>query len=200
MVGEDIFTYTWEGIRKVFAADNEFITNLLEIYKKIGIIDNKVTSIQLGELVIDNLKLLTPSIIAIFSIICGGGNYILAHRTLKRYNIDLKVVPKFELWKLPRGTTRGFFIIMILAYIGTLAGLENFGIVSATISILFTFIFLIQGLAVIKFFLHRSKMPVFFQYAIMIIAILLLRTPLSFIGILDQVLHFRLRSKEQDNK
>lgn len=191
MVGEDIFTYTWNGIRKVFATNDEVVAKMLEAYKTVGVLDNAITAIQLGELVIDRLKLLTPSILAISAIIYGGANYLVSQKLLKRYNISVQEIPKFEMWKLPRGTTRGFLIIMLLSSLGTAMDLNNFSVVGATVSILFTFIFSIQGLAVSKFLLMRSKVPMVLQYLILVLSFLLLKTPLTFIGVFDQIFNLR---------
>lgn len=196
MVGEDIFTYTWNTIRKVFATDNEFVVKLLETYKTIGILDNTITTIQFGELVIDRLKLLTPSILAISAIIYGGANFLISRRVLKRYNIYVQDIPKFERWKLPRGTTRGFLVIMLLSSLGNALEFNNFAVVGATVSMLFTFIFSVQGLSVSTFLLKRSKIPVFVQYVILIFLFLLLKTPLTFVGVFDQIFNIRgIRNK-----
>lgn len=191
MMGQDIFTYTWDAMRKIFATDNEFVANLLEVYKTIGILDNAITSIQFGELLIDRLKILTPSILIISAIIFGGSNFLLSRSMLKRYNIYIQDIPEFSRWKLPRGTTRGFLIMMILSALGNWAGFKNFDVVGATVSILFTFIFSVQGLALMTFLLRRTKVPKPLQYIILILSFLLLKTPLTFIGVFDQIFNMR---------
>ena len=191
MMGQDIFTYTWDFMRKFFSTDREVISNLLEIYKSIGILDNTITSMQFGELVIDQLKLLTPSILVISAIIYGGSVFLLSRKILKRYNVDVQEIPEFSLWKLPRGTTRGFIVLFLLSTLGNRIGLKNFDVVSATVSMLFTFIFSVQGLAILTFILNRTRIPKPLQYIIIVLSFLLLKTPLTFIGIFDQIFNIR---------
>lgn len=191
MVGQDIFTYTWDFMRELTAQDNEVISNILELYKSIGILDNAITSIQFGELLIDRFKLLTPSMLIISSIIYGGSNFLLSRRILKLYNIYVQDIPEFSRWKLPRGTTRGFIIILILSSLGLRIGLKNFDVVVATVSMLFTFIFSIQGLAILVFILKRTKIPKPLRYIINIFSFLLLKSPLSIVGVFDQIFNIR---------
>ena len=113
---------------------------------------------------------------------------MLSRRILKRYNIYVQDIPEFR-WKLPREPL-GFYYNFILSSLGLRIGLKNFCVV-ATVSMLFTFIFSIQGLAILVFILKRTKIPKPLRYIINIFSFLLLKSPLSIVGVFDQIFNIR---------
>ncbi|MFU0799975.1 MAG: DUF2232 domain-containing protein [Xylanivirga thermophila] len=192
MVGQDIFTYSWDAIRQFFdrgGGDN--FNKVLEMYKKIGLIEHSITGPQFAELLIDKLKVMVPSILIIFSMVAGGVDFLLASVVLKKMQMDAPYIPPFVEWKLPGGTGKGFFTIIVVAFIGALVGIKNFDIVLSTVLAIFSFIFSIQGLAFSSFLLKMGRIPTWIRVLLLFVFYLFFQGILIFMGVFEQMFNIR---------
>lgn len=194
IIGKSFFDFISENIQEFFTVNAESSLALAQLYESLGILDRVYSPEEFALLMAGQLKMLTPivpSILLIFSIVAGVALFLLSRLILKRFSIAVPYVPPFRNWALPRGTGRGFLLIMIIAVIGMFMGINNFDIVLYTITALFSFIFFIQGLATAAFFLKASNLPQIVQVLILIVAFIFMSAALSFIGLFEQIFGFR---------
>lgn len=194
IIGKSFFDFISENVYQFFTASPENTLALAQLYEKLGILDRVYSSEEFAQLAVNQLKILmpiVPSILLIFSIIVGLALFLLSRFVLKRLHVAVPFVPPFSNWALPRGTGRGFLLIMMIAVIGMFMGINNFDVVLYTITALFSFIFSIQGLATAAFFLKAGNLPQIVQILILVVVFTFMSAALSFVGVLEQIFNFR---------
>ena len=68
---------------------------------------------------------------------------------------------------------------------------SNFDVVLYTVSSVFTFVFTVQGLSVVNFFLAQKGLPGVVVLLIMVVAFIFLPVALMLLGIFDQIFSVR---------
>lgn len=200
IVGQSIVDYLINTVGTYIEANSENFSMVLEMYKKFGLVEKTVTADKLDNIVVvmlKDMKLLIPSVLIITSAILGGINYLISRAVIKRLRIKLPDIPRFRDWDVPKGTVRGFFAIMVVAFIGDLFKLQNFDIVFNTIYVLFSFIFIIQGLSTGEFFLSEKKVHSVLRVFILTITVLVLSPLVLFLGLFDHLFKIRIVYKEK---
>ncbi len=146
----------------------------------------------------DYLLMLFPSIIIIQSLFLTVINYYGTIAILKRLGFKQHTLPQFSHFKLPKNIIFGSFIILLLSYATRfIDGIYTDSLVN-NVLIIFIFVFFIQGLSFISFFL--KKRGVYKPVRILLIILILLISPLlifiSMLGLLDSLMDMRkLRQK-----
>jgi len=146
-----------------------------------------------AENIVNYFMVLFPSIIIIQSTFLTLINYYVTIAILRRLRFSDAILPEFSYFKLPGNIILGSFIIMVLSYFtGLFEGLPTDSLMS-NVLLIFTFIFFIQGLAFISFFLKKKRVP--FVIRILIMGIVLLISPLlifvSMLGLIDSLMDMR---------
>ncbi|MDD3839435.1 MAG: DUF2232 domain-containing protein [Clostridia bacterium] len=181
----------------------EFFNQTISYYKNAGIDNNTIRMIEQFKDnnfdFIDLSRIVIPAGIIIYSLACSFLNYFIVIKVLQKYKYDVRDIPPFSEWKLPRGTGRGLLGINILAYLGAYFGLNNFDIVFASTYVLLVFVFSIQGLSVIDFYIRKSKLIPFVRILIDVFILLFFGMFLSIIGLLDQPINIRKIGKDDNN-
>ena len=194
MTGESFFGFLWNRIETILNSNLVQVNRIMEFYKTLGLIDNGYSAEGFIQMTIGQMKdmvPLIPSTLLITSLLLGGLNFLVSRLLLKKQGLSVPVLPPFRRWFLPRGTGRGFFGLMLVAIIGTLINLPNFDVVLYTISSVFTFVFTIQGLSVVSFFLAEKQVSGFVGVLILVAAFILLSFALTFLGIFEQIFAVR---------
>jgi len=194
IVGKSFFDFISETIQEFFTINSKSMLAIVQAYERLGLLDKVYPPEEFAKLMINQLRMLmpiVPSILLILSIIVGLALFLLSRVILKRLKIAVPFVPPFRDWALPRGTSRGFLLIMVISIIGMFMGIKNFDVVLYTITALFSFVFFIQGLATAAFFLKAVNLPKVVQILILIIAFIFMSAALSFIGLFEQIFGFR---------
>jgi len=190
-VGQNFLEYLWETIRNFFVNGKLDFGSILEMYYQAGLIKDPLTDVQLAEMVIEQLKLLIPGMILVFSVVYSGLNFLVVRwiggRTLK---IAVPYVPSFGNWALPRGMGRGFVAILFISMLGTNSGWGGFVYVFAALFMLFHFLFGLQGFAVVEFFLRAFRIPAALRVLILAVAFFFFQV-MTVIGVAEQIFGLR---------
>lgn len=203
MMGESIFEFIWSNMKLLMENNQETLALVLERYHSLGLIDEIYSSEKMINILgsrFKELALLAPSLLLIFSLIFGGLNYIVSRAISQKMGLRVPRIPPFRLWKLPKGTGRGFLGIMVVALVGNLLKIKNFDIVLYTISSIFSFLLMIQGFSVICFYLKEKKVSKFLSVVIMILVLVIFSFLLIFLGMFEQMFNLRraYRRREGD--
>ncbi len=141
----------------------------------------------------DQTLLLFPVFMLMYSFISCIINYTIAEKMLKRLRNPIPHLPHIMLFKLPKNAPLGILIILVLTYIITTLHIVDEKILTANVVVLAQFIFFIQGLAVIFFYMHFKKFSTFLGTMVIVFVMLsgfgLLF--LSMVGMTDTIIDFR---------
>lgn len=181
-----------------FIGNINIIDNLANIME--GIVNNQVEMLKTmnvdvlsADEVINYMLMILPGVLIIQSVLAAFGNLYLTTNILKRLSTDDFHLPSFSEFRLPSNIVAGSFIIFALSYLTRyLNGVYHVSLITNVI-LLFVFLFFIQGIATISFFIKRTSIPKTIR--IILIGIILIASPLltaiSFIGLMDSVVDIR---------
>lgn len=194
MTNESFFDYIWTSLKTFFNSNSINITGLMELYQSLGIIDKTYSADGFVEMLMGQMKDLAPifpSTLLLSSLMIGGLSFLVSRFLLKKLKVHIPDIPPFRRWSLPRGTGRGFMGLILIAIIGTWIRIPNFEVVLYTISSVFSFIFTVQGLSVVSFFLAEKRVPGIVMVLILIGTFIFLLLALTFLGIFEQMFGIR---------
>ncbi len=172
----------------------------MQMYKTLGMgpqeIQNMKTSLEESMQI---ATMIVPSAIIVSSFFLAYINYVLSVQVLKRIGYKVETLKPFSQFSLPKSIFMGTGIIMALTLLMKNVQGIDYSTLSANVLVIFQFIFLLQGLAVVSYFvnkLNQSKVLkillfiflVLNQIALIIIAIL---------GFVDIIVNFRKLNKSQ---
>lgn len=144
-----------------------------------------------------------PSIIVI-SCILGLCNTLFFRLFVKKHREALGISPMlpFRKWSVPKSLTPGIIILLIGSIILNLTGSTVYEGVSASVSALIGFPFLIQAVALVDYLIERSKSAHTVKRVLIYIAcgvfINFLLSPLIMLGCFEQL--FRLRERMETRR
>ncbi|MBM7582475.1 uncharacterized protein YybS (DUF2232 family) [Caldicoprobacter guelmensis] len=195
--GQTVFEYIANSIRRFFSSNILDFSRIMDLYAQLKMVERSMSAAEFAEVIIGQLEQfmpLVPSAIIIFSLLYGTMNLLVSHMALKKLGYVLDGLPEFSEWMLPKGAGLGFMAMLLVAYVGTLLHVKNFEVVFYTVLSVCSFVFSIQGMAVLMFFmkLKMSKVPQFLRAVIVAVLFMIAPMLLMSIGVLEQV--FRLRS------
>ena len=192
--GESFFDFLLNNIKVLLQSNSTNIQGFLKQYQALGMLEEGYSVDRFIQRIIAQMKDLLPlfpSMLLINSLIMGSLSFLISRFVLKKLKVSTPYVPLFRNWSLPRGTGRGFLGIMLIAVIGTWMNVSNFGVVLYTVSSVFTFVFTVQGLSVVNFFLAQKGLPGVVVVLIMVVAFIFLPVALMLLGIFDQIFSVR---------
>ena len=84
-------------------------------------------------------------------------------------------------------------ITLFVAFLGNMFSIKNFEIVFYTLQSLFSFIFMVQGLAVATFFMKfkMSKIPAVVRTIVLVLLFLIIPVMFMSLGIIEQIFNIR---------
>jgi len=158
------------------------------------------------QLALDNMKEMTklavPGVIIVFCMIIAYLNYAVISFIVSKTGRKISTLPPFRTFSLPKNIVMGSLIIYLLSYITAEMGIIDKSLMMFNLQMLFTFVFSIQGLAVVFYFGNAKKIPKFILIIVSGIFILtwLGETFLFFLGLTDVVLDIRKRFSQTNLK
>ena len=170
---------------------------MLSFYHEMGLFQNFTTAEQLVEFLIGQIKVTVPAVILLFSLIYGVLLFLIIRLIIKKMGFPTPAVPEFEDWTLPRGMAAGLIILLLVSLLGNSLAIANFEVIQLTIAALVSFLFTVLGISVLWFFLKVGQVPSVLRWLIAVLACLFVGLALPFLGVLDQVIHIRLRYKNK---
>lgn len=151
------------------------------------------------QLALDKMKEMTklaiPGTLIVFCLVIAYLNYGFLSWIIGKTGRKISALPPFRTFSLPRNIIIGSLIIYLLSYISANMGIIDKDLMMFSLELLFTFIFSIQGLAVIFYFGYSKKIPRIVLIVISAIFILtwLGQTFLFLLGLTDIILNIRRR-------
>jgi len=150
----------------------------------------------------ETTKLAIPGLLIIFCMIIAYVNYASISWALGKSGKKIAALPPFRSFSLPKNSVIGSLIVYLLSYLAVDIGIIDKSLMMFNIEMLFTFIFSVQGLAVVFYFGHRKRIP---KVIVAVIAGFLFLTWfgqsfLFIMGLLDVVLDIRKRFSQTNLK
>jgi uncharacterized protein YybS (DUF2232 family) len=148
---------------------------------------------NLYDSMIETIITLLPTVIIFSSLSMSYINYFVAARFGHRLGVEIVPMQDFSMFKLPRNISWGMLIFLLGTYLVSFTDFVNSDALSANILFIMQMLFLIQGLAVVKFMLTRRQLPKFFRVLTMVLIIV--NSYLTFaailVGLTDMIVDFR---------
>jgi len=140
-------------------------------------------------------KLAFPGTLIVFSLVIAYLNYAVISWFINKSGRKISALPPFRAFSLPKNILIGTVIIYLLSYITANMGIIDKDLLMFNLELLFTFIFSVQGLAVIFYFGHLKKIPKVILFIVSGIFMLtwIGQTFLFLLGLTDVVLNIRKR-------
>lgn len=115
------------------------------------------------QLALDQMKELTglavPGTIIVFSMVIAYLNYGVISWAMAKTGKKISKLPPFKVFSLPKSIVLGSLLIYLLSYITISMGIISKDLLMFNLEFVFTFVFSIQGLAVVFYFAYLKKIP-----------------------------------------
>ncbi|NLX70675.1 MAG: DUF2232 domain-containing protein [Clostridiales bacterium] len=193
-MGKTIFEYVTDQFGKFISSNIADFSRIMDLYNQF--LDQPVTPERFTNIIIGQLELMVPfvpAMLIIFALIYGTINLMVSRAALRKLTYDVPELPEFSDWMLPKGAGLGFMITLFVAFLGNMFSIKNFEIVFYTLQSLFSFIFMVQGLAVATFFMKfkMSKIPAVVRTIILVLLFLIIPVMFMSLGIIEQIFNIR---------
>lgn len=175
----------------------------LASYSMMGIKEPDPDTMQLA---LDRMKELTslavPGTLIVISMIIAYLNYGVISWAIAKSGKRISKLPPFRGFSLPKSIVLGSLLIYILAYITVNMGIIDKNLMMFNLEMLFTFVFSVQGLAVVFYFGYFKRIP---KGVVLIISAVFIftwlgQTFLFILGLTDVVLDIRKRFSQTNLK
>lgn len=147
-------------------------------------------------------KLALPGTMIVFSLVIAYLNYAVISWVFRKSGRKISALPPFRTFSLPKNIIMGSLIIYLLSYITVNMGIIDKSLIMFNLEMLFTFVFSVQGLAVVFYFGYTRKIPK--PLVIIVSGIFILtwlgQTFLFLLGLTDVVLDIRKRFSQTNLK
>lgn len=165
----------------------EIIENQIQILK-----DMKVQTLE-AEDILNYLMMIFPGVIVIQGMVGAFINYYMTMAILKRINAYSYDFVQFSHLRLPSNIVLGSFIIFILTFFTRYIEGISYPTLLANITLIFVFIFFLQGLSIISYLLKKIKIHKAIRISILILIVIIspLLTLVALIGVTDAFFNLR---------
>lgn len=205
IVGTDLITYATKEANLALE-ESPALANMLYLsyrYKDImsgtltqevlsNLTHSQILKYLASEKIVDTLMgCYLPTLIMGMVVIGGFGSYLLARFIAKKRGTDVRRIPPFERFYLPRKVSTYFILSYLIAQLPMLFGWERFYLSGYVLSALVTTVFFIQGISFIEFLLkHKIKRTG--PRALLVAGITITATGLlSYVGFFEQFIRIR---------
>lgn len=181
-------------ISEMDAIFTEYMLIQTDALKEIGLTNHKIIEVVNDlESRYNELVMLIPSLITIFSIFIAYINYFFTGIILRKMGYESIKKPSFSRFKLPKDFLLGVGVMLLTAFIFNWLDFQYGQSLLFNIIFLIGSVFIIQGLAVLDFFLIKINIKLVFR--IILIALNMIFLPMGsiiiFVGLLDSVFDIR---------
>lgn len=165
-------------------------------YYTMGMKDADADTMQtMFEHVKEVMKLAVPGFLIVVSMVVAYLNYATISWFVGKTGRRIASLPPFRAFSLPKNIVLGSLLIYLLAYLSASTGLIDKSLLMFNLELLFTFVFSIQGLAVMFYFGYWKKIP---KVVVLVVAAIFVftwlgQTFLFMLGLTDIVLDIRKR-------
>ena len=165
-------------------------------YYMMGIRDLEPDKMKLAlESLKEMTKLAVPGFLIVVCMVFSYLNYWVISWAVSKTGRKISKLPPFRTFSLPKNIVLGSLVVYVLSYLTVKTGIIGKGLMMFNLELLFTFIFSIQGLAVVFYFGYFKKIPkpVIFIVAGIFLFTWLGQTFLFILGLTDIILDIRKR-------
>lgn len=140
-------------------------------------------------------KLAVPGAIIVFCMVFAYVNYGVISWVVGKTGKKISKLPPFRAFSLPKNIVIGSLLIYLLSYLAISIGFIGESLLMFNLEMLFTFVFSIQGLAVVFYFGYFKRIPKIIVFIVSAIFVFtwLGQTFLFLLGLTDLVLDIRKR-------
>lgn len=180
-------------LETTFETMERSLEQALQMYERFGIEEHPLFNLDsLGEFM-RLLRLALPAALLTTAIIMTFVNYWLARLILNRLGGKLPWLKPFRLWRVPWYLAWGYILGQSLLLVTQGSGNSNIWFVlGLNLQILFNYVFLLQGLAILWFFFDKANLPKLVRWIIIIFVFNpLFSTLVVWAGVLDTWFNFR---------
>ena len=182
LVGEiNIIQIMADAMREVLAHQQEMLLSI-----------NLTAAVEVDNM-INYFIMLLPALLVVQAIVSTFANYYLCIASLRRFAVKNVTLSEFSNFKLPKNIVLGAFIIFVLSFLTRyVEGLYHDALIM-NIVVIFAFIFFMQGLAFINYYMKKMKVHKALRVILTIIVVLVgpIMTVTSFIGVIDSIFDIR---------
>lgn len=148
---------------------------------------------EMTKIMINLVKQLVPTFIIISAVALTVVNYMIACMIARKFKIKIKPMKDIMFFKLPKSFLLGVILMLIITNILSRLGTTSYEVVTSNLIVLIILCFLLQGLAVLKFFLVKKKANAFIRFIVIIAIIIIpyLNLLAVSLGLGDYVLNLR---------
>ena len=172
----------------------EFLNAQIELLKETGLSNYELLKVtDFLESKLSETLLIIPSIIMIFSLITAYLNYLLSVLILRKLGYGIVCIPKFSRFSLPNNILLGIGIMFLGAFLLKVFKLSYYKTIFLNITTIVSFVFFLQGLAIIDYRLIKKNRNWFLRVlAILFFTMILpLGGFITILGVLDVFFDFR---------
>lgn len=139
------------------------------------------------------VKQLVPTFIILSAVALTVVNYMIACLVSRKFKVKIKPMKDIMFFRLPKNFMLGVVLMLIITVIVSKLSTTSYEVVTINLTFLISLCFLLQGLAVIKFYLVKKKVNAFLRFVIIIAVILIqyLSILAMCIGVGDYILNLR---------
>jgi len=182
LVGEiNITQIMADAMREVLAHQQEMLLSI-----------NLTAAVEVDNM-INYFIMLLPALLVVQAIVSTFANYYLCIASLRRFAVKNVTLSEFSNFKLPKNIVLGASTIFVLSFLTRyVEGLYHDALIM-NIVVIFAFIFFMQGLAFINYYMKKMKVHKALRVILTIIVVLVgpIMTVTSFIGVLDSIFDIR---------
>lgn len=163
-----------------------------EFMKSFGANEQQINQALSQSMNLDLIKIMFPGILALASVISAYVNYYFVGAIFRRLRISINELKPMDQWYINNNLSFGLFFITLATWLMTLLKVPNSDIVFYSIYMIFSGVFVINGLSVLAWFLKNRGLSK--KVSIPIIAFALLagfEQILFFLGLIDYAIDFR---------
>lgn len=163
-----------------------------KILKEFGFSDQQINQSALQALNPETLKMMLPGILAMTALTGSFINYYFVGVIFKKLRININQVKPLDEWYINNNLSFGLFFITIAAWLMTYLNVRNSQIVFNSVYIIFSYAFIIDGFAVLAWFLKSRGFRPGIRIPILIGAYFMGLVPILFyVGLIDYAIDFR---------
>lgn len=186
--------YGRQAIDAIYTAPQGMVDALGSAYSLMGYTASEVQAVQ-SEFILSYGEMV-PAMFILVAMAIGLLVYALCSILMRRkatYSF-----PPFGLWRLPRGYMGGLLALYLVGALGVALEWKSFYSVISAAQMMIIFIYSVQGLSVVWFYLGRTKLPFALRLAVSVLvcgfAVAFAGSILVLVGIVEDFLMLRLRT------
>lgn len=179
-------------LKETYRMFDEAAAGLTKFMNGMGFSEEQINEIIPQGKISDLLNAFLPGALAMASLVGSYINYYIVAAIFRRLRLKINELKPMDQWYINNSLSFGLFFVTAVTGLLMISGVDNADIAFNAVYMLFNFVFIIDGFAVISWFFKKRGVP---GKAIVLIIILLIITNISmfvfYLGLIDYIMDFR---------